>query len=105
MAPGSLSACDLRAPRSRHRRWRAIGARGQRRVPAADDARVAEHRASELDRGRVWIWAGADHVPVEDELAERRIPLRRRELRVGESFPGWMRVGIERRLAVARIAR
>ena len=43
---------------------------------------MTERRAGELEPGRVRVGAGADIVPVEDVLAERRVPARGSE---GES--------------------
>ena len=52
------------------------------------------------------VGARADVVPVEDVLAERRVPARGggRERRGREALRRGVRVGVERRLAVARIA-
>ena len=51
--------------------------RGQVGVPAAHGARVADRRAGELERVRMWVWADPDVVPVEDVLAEGCVPPRR----------------------------
>ena len=88
-------------------RRRALGAGGERGIPVADRARVPHGRAREVERGRVRVGARADVVPVEDVLAERGVPARgrRRERRRREAVGRRMRVGVERRSRIARVAR
>src|SRR4029079_19405884 len=72
---------DLRAFESQsevtltNRWWDPFGAGRQLRVPAAHLAPVADCGAGELERGPVRIRRLAGVVPVEDELAEHRVPV------------------------------
>src|SRR5450631_3234641 len=89
--------------------WRRcpVGAGSEGRVPTAYRAGVQKGRASELEGGGMRILTGADIVPIEDELSEVRVPVRsgRRQVCRGEFLGCRMGVGVERRLAVAGVAR
>src|SRR5258708_39839452 len=76
-------------------------------MPVAHRARVPECRAGELQRRGRRIGMRADVVPVEDVLAEGGVPPcgRGRESLAGEVLRGGIGVGVERGLAVPRIAR
>ena len=63
-------AAPAAAPALGDGRRAAVGGRGQRRIPFAHLAGVAERRVSELDRERVWIGSLAGLRPVEHEQAE-----------------------------------
>jgi hypothetical protein len=80
-------------------RWAAaVGACDERCIPVADGAGVQDGRPCELERGLMRVVGRADIVPVEDVLAERRVPLcrRRRKGRIRE--PGRCRMDAEQRL-------
>ena len=59
--------------------WRgdALGAGREVRVPAAHDAGVPNRREAEVERGPVRVRCDANVLPVEDVLAQFRIPVRR----------------------------
>jgi hypothetical protein len=63
-----------------------VDARRQGRVPPADGARVPKRRAGEVQGEGVRVALRADVVPIEDELAEVVVPVRRPgvEVAVGE---------------------
>jgi putative spermidine/putrescine transport system ATP-binding protein len=90
-----------------HGRRCSVRAAGQRRVPPAYLAGVAERRSRELYGRRVGIRGGADVVPFQDVLAEGAIParLRRGQGHAGEAIRRRMRVGVKRRLAVSGVSR
>src|SRR5579884_4562003 len=92
---------------SPERWWCALGTGEQRGVPPTHGAGVAEGRASELERGRARIGAGAHIVPVQYEFPELLLPAcgGGRQPARGEVRGRRMGVGVERGLAVASIAR
>jgi len=96
-----------RLSRLRHRRRCSVRARGQRSVPPAHLAGMAERRPGELKCRRVGIPGGPNVVPVEDVLAKGGVPagLPRRQSHAGEAARRRMRVGVERRLVVSRVSR
>ena len=67
---------------------------------------VAERRAGEFERDGVRVWLRADVVPVEDVLAQRcsQRAAAGASVRAGEALRRRVRVGVERRPAVARVA-
>src|ERR1022692_1690637 len=75
-------------------------------IPGADRASMTEGSAGELQRERSWISACTDIIPVEDVLTQASVPARiwHRKRHTAEAFRGWVRVGIERRFVVPRIA-
>ena len=67
---------------------------------------MLERRASELECVGVRIGRDADVLPVEDVLPQPAVPAGRRGIEGGiaKAVGGGVRVGVERRLAVARVA-
>ncbi len=117
LAPGTSVSVSLpaepvlvapkRLSRSHEGRRRSVRARGQCRVPPAHLAGVAEGRPRELQRRRVRVGGSADISPVEDVLAECGVPVcrRRGQGQAGEAVGCRVRVRVERRLVVSRVAR
>src|SRR2546423_4812533 len=106
-SPASESPLDRQARSSGDRRRVAFHAVREHRVPPADPATVGDGRAGEAQRGLVWVWVGPDVVPIEDEFAERRVPVRARgcERRLSKAFLRRVCVGGGRRPGGALRAR
>jgi hypothetical protein len=73
LTPGRSLTCARRRPaasRSGDRRGNSLHTGRQRRIPAADRARMPDRRQAEIERGTVRIRAGASVVPVEHVFAQ-----------------------------------
>src|SRR5690242_2477016 len=78
---------------SGHGRRVAYGAGGQLRVPTAHGACVPDRRQPERPGNGVWVRLVPNGVPVQDELAELRVPVRRRRRQRGVLEPVRTREG------------
>src|SRR5690242_20563304 len=68
---------------STNRRRAALRAARERGLPGADVAGVAVGRMRELERQRVRVLRLADVIPIEDELAQFGVPVRRLRGEIG----------------------
>src|SRR5512132_3610158 len=89
-----------------NRRWAALSGRGEDRIPGADPARMVEGRMGELEAEGVRVHLDADVIPLENELPELRVPVRRggRQVGLGKFLRRRVGEGEERRSLVTRVA-
>src|SRR5829696_402632 len=90
-----------------NRRRLALPAVGEDWIPGTHIARVVEDRLGELERECVGVVGRADVLPIEDELADVRVPVRRvgREVSGGEALRRRVGVAEERRSIIFLVAR
>ena len=92
--------------RSGERRGNSLRTGRERRIPAADHARMPDRGPAEIERGTVRIRAGASVVPVEHVFAQPGVPAGGRRCQRRGRKSRWRGIGVgeEGRPRVARMA-